>query len=96
VVTFHSLEDRIVKRFMQVRSGDAPGGSRHAPETIRDEPRFSRVTRRAVAPKEDEVQANPRARSAKLRIARRTQAPAGKIDPRDLGVPPAAISEKMG
>ncbi len=96
VVTFHSLEDRIVKRFMQMRSGDAPGGSRHAPEAEKQEPRFSRVTRRALAPAEEEILSNPRARSAKLRIARRTDAPAGEIDPRDLGVPPAALRENMG
>lgn len=87
VVTFHSIEDRIVKRFMQLRSSDAPKGSRFAPETEDVQPAFERITRRAIVAGEDEIAANPRARSAKLRIARRTDAPAGRIDPSELGAP---------
>jgi 16S rRNA (cytosine1402-N4)-methyltransferase len=90
VVTFHSLEDRIVKRFVQLRSGAAPRGSRHAPETAAEAPRFAAATR-AIAPDPAELAANPRARSAKLRMARRTDAPAGPVDPRALGVPPLAL-----
>lgn len=87
VVTFHSLEDRIVKRFLTLRSGNAPQGSRHAPEAVPEAPGFALVTRRAVAPTEVEVAANPRARSAKLRVARRLEAPAGRADPAALGLP---------
>lgn len=76
VVTFHSLEDRIVKNFLAVRAGRTPAGSRHLPpaqETARAS--FALIGSGARAPAEDEVQANPRARSAKLRAAIRTEAP---------------------
>jgi 16S rRNA (cytosine1402-N4)-methyltransferase len=91
VVTFHSLEDRIVKRFLQLRSGTAPGGSRHAPATAREAPRFDLVLRRPVEADAAEVAANPRARSARLRVARRTEAPAGAVDPAALGLPRLAL-----
>ncbi|BAQ68352.1 S-adenosyl-methyltransferase MraW [Rhodovulum sulfidophilum] len=87
VVTFHSLEDRIVKRYLQVRSGQAAGGSRYAPEARPDPARFELVTRRAVAPDPTELEANPRARSAKLRVAIRTGEPAGPVDRARLGLP---------
>ncbi|MEM9013211.1 MAG: 16S rRNA (cytosine(1402)-N(4))-methyltransferase RsmH [Pseudomonadota bacterium] len=87
VVTFHSLEDRIVKRFVQLRSGEGPRGSRHAPEVVPEAPRFERLSRKAILPGEEEIARNPRARSAKLRVARRLAAPAGRIDPSQLGVP---------
>jgi 16S rRNA (cytosine1402-N4)-methyltransferase len=87
VVTFHSLEDRIVKRFIQARSSGGGGGSRHMPQQAAVEPRFERVTRKAIVADADEMAANPRARSAKLRIARRLLAPAGDIDPAELGTP---------
>jgi 16S rRNA (cytosine1402-N4)-methyltransferase len=78
VVTFHSLEDRIVKRFFRERSGGAPAGSRHRPELVQpNEPTFERVAR-PVSPSERELAANPRSRSAKLRSAVRTAAPARK------------------
>lgn len=92
VVTFHSLEDRIVKRFLQLRSGQGGGGSRHAPEIVQDAPRFRPVTRRAITADEAELAANPRARSAKLRVAARTDAPAGPVDRSRLGLP--AIMER--
>ena len=78
VVTFHSLEDRIVKRFLRERSGANPGGSRHRP-AITDplEPTFERVAK-PVSPSEEELARNPRARSARLRSAVRTAAPARK------------------
>ena len=91
MVTFHSLEDRIVKRFLALRSGAAPRGSRHAPEAAAEAPRFALVTRKAVTPDAAEIAANPRARSAKLRIARRLDAPAGAVDPGALGVPRVAL-----
>jgi 16S rRNA (cytosine1402-N4)-methyltransferase len=72
VVTFHSLEDRIVKRFLRERSEVRGGGpSRHLPELQRQAPRFRIVNPRPVTPGEEEVKANPRARSAKLRVAER-------------------------
>jgi 16S rRNA (cytosine1402-N4)-methyltransferase len=90
VVTFHSLEDRIVKRFLQTRSGAAPGGSRHAPEQARDPATFRLASRRAVTPDAAELAANPRARSAKLRVARRTDTAAAPIGAAALGLPPVA------
>ncbi|HEX5238942.1 MAG TPA: 16S rRNA (cytosine(1402)-N(4))-methyltransferase RsmH [Sphingomicrobium sp.] len=78
VVTFHSLEDRIVKRFFRERSGGLPAGSRHRPELIDPkEPSFERVAR-PVSPTERELAANPRSRSARLRSAIRTSAPSWK------------------
>ncbi len=75
VVTFHSLEDRIVKRFFRERSGGMPAGSRHRP-VLEDprEPTFERIAK-PVSPTERELAANPRARSARLRSAVRTSAP---------------------
>jgi 16S rRNA (cytosine1402-N4)-methyltransferase len=73
-VTFHSLEDRIVKRFLRDRSGAAPSGSRHLPVTgSGPAPSFGSVAR-AIRPTEAEVARNPRARSATLRVALRTSA----------------------
>lgn len=91
VVSFHSLEDRIVKRFMQLRAGRAGQGSRHAPQIAHEPERFSLVTRRAVAADEAECAANPRSRSALLRIARRTDAPAGLVDRSAVGLPRLAL-----
>ncbi|HET9069302.1 MAG TPA: 16S rRNA (cytosine(1402)-N(4))-methyltransferase RsmH [Amaricoccus sp.] len=91
VVTFHSLEDRIVKRYLALRSGGAPQGSRHAPETRGPEPGFALVTRKAILPDAAEVAANPRARSARLRIARRLDAPAAAVDALALGLPRVAL-----
>jgi 16S rRNA (cytosine1402-N4)-methyltransferase len=79
VVSFHSLEDRIVKTFLAERSG-GPAVSRHRPEVAGPAPSFRVLTRRPVEPGEDEVAANPRARSAKLRAAERTDAPAHAFD----------------
>ncbi|MEL7300188.1 MAG: 16S rRNA (cytosine(1402)-N(4))-methyltransferase RsmH [Pseudomonadota bacterium] len=87
VVTFHSVEDRIVKRFLQLRGGKAPAGSRYAPEVMRPAAPFEIVTRKAVEPSDEEVAANPRARSAKLRIARRTTETAPAPEPKALGLP---------
>ena len=81
VVTFHSLEDRIVKQFLAERSGRAPAGSRHAPVVDVARPTFSLVSRGPVAPSEAEMRINPRARSAKLRAAERNAAPAREPEP---------------
>lgn len=87
VVTFHSLEDRIVKRFFQLASGHEANANRYAPAKGDTEARFDMVTRKAVAPDADEVARNPRARSAKLRVGRRTSAPAKALTAADLGLP---------
>ncbi len=76
VVTFHSLEDRIVKRFLQERAGRLPAASRHQPPHVEDRaPSFQLLFSGAAAAQPGEVAANPRARSAKLRAAERTAAP---------------------
>ena len=86
VVTFHSIEDRIVKRFLQVASGHDSNANRYAPATTQAVPRFDLLSK-AIGPDDDELAENPRARSAKLRIARRTAAPAQAIDPTQIDVP---------
>lgn len=79
VVTFHSLEDRIVKAFFTDRAGRTPGGSRHAPPVqLGAPPSFQLVFNGAQGASEAEIAANPRARSAKLRAAIRTSAPVWK------------------
>jgi 16S rRNA (cytosine1402-N4)-methyltransferase len=75
VVSFHSLEDRIVKDFFNAR-GKAASGSRHLPAVAQAAPSFQILTKRPVTPGDTEIAANPRARSAKLRAAERTNAPA--------------------
>ncbi|WP_112321532.1 16S rRNA (cytosine(1402)-N(4))-methyltransferase RsmH [Oceanibium sediminis] len=92
VVTFHSLEDRIVKRYLREASGSAAKGSRYAPEVAADTPRFTLITRKAVEADEAEVAANPRARSARLRMATRTDAPALQMDPAALGLPKLVLT----
>ncbi len=94
VVSFHSLEDRIVKRFFQLASGAEANANRYAPATTLPTARFDLVTRRAIGPDDAEVAANPRARSAKLRIGRRTEAAALTLDAADLGLPTAAPPKK--
>ncbi|MEH3107423.1 MAG: 16S rRNA (cytosine(1402)-N(4))-methyltransferase RsmH [Sphingomonas fennica] len=84
VVSFHSLEDRIVKRFLKERSGATPAGSRHLPATAAGAaPSFEAVAK-PVRAGEAELARNPRARSATLRVARRTAAPSwsSKASPR--------------
>jgi 16S rRNA (cytosine1402-N4)-methyltransferase len=78
VVSFHSLEDRIVKNFL-VERAKAGGGSRHLPELAQAAPSFAILTKRPVTPDDGEIAANPRARSAKLRAAERTAAPAHAV-----------------
>lgn len=75
VVSFHSLEDRIVKNFLNER-GKRGGGSRHLPQVDQALPSFEILTKRPIIADDAEVAANPRARSAKLRVAARTDAPA--------------------
>lgn len=76
VVTFHSLEDRMVKSFLAERAGRTPSGSRHAPQIhTGPAPTYRLDSTKAIAPSEAELSVNPRARSAKLRAARRTGHP---------------------
>jgi len=89
VVTFHSLEDRIAKRFFASRSAPPPRASRHLPEAGGEipAPSFRLLNRRPVEPNQAEIRRNPRARSARLRAAERTGAPAHPLDLAALGVP---------
>ena len=86
VVSFHSLEDRIVKRFFQLRASSGGGGSRHAPELAAAEPAFRHLSR-AIGADPAELAQNPRARSARLRIGERTAAPAAPVDRGAVGLP---------
>ncbi len=78
VVSFHSLEDRIIKTFLATRSGHAPRPSRHLPDIEQPPASFAVKSRKPVLPTDAETAANPRARSAKLRMAIRTNAPVMK------------------
>ncbi len=94
VVTFHSLEDRIVKRFLQLASGHEANANRYAPARADQTARFDLVTRRAIGPDEAELAVNPRSRSAKLRVAIRTAAAPQRVNPADLGVPQLSTPKK--
>ena len=89
VVTFHSLEDRIVKKFFASRTGKEPGVSRHMPlQSIKlSEPSFRFLNSRPLTPSKGELDLNPRARSARLRWAVRTEEPAHVLDLQALDVP---------
>lgn len=87
VVTFHSIEDRMVKRFMQSRAGAQGRANRYAPETEQPDPQFTLKSRKAIGPDAEELAENPRSRSAKLRVAIRTDAPAGAIESASLRMP---------
>lgn len=82
VVTFHSLEDGIVKRFLRRRAESEKQGSRHLPpgESPKYAPSFHMARSRPISAGEEEVAANPRARSAKLRMATRTEMPPWPAD----------------
>ncbi|WP_147106341.1 16S rRNA (cytosine(1402)-N(4))-methyltransferase RsmH [Tateyamaria sp. syn59] len=87
VVTFHSVEDRMVKRFMTARGGRQSNPSRYAPEVEAAPAQFELRTRKAIGPDRGELEMNPRSRSAKLRVAVRTDASAGEIDAKSIGMP---------
>lgn len=95
VVTFHSLEDRIVKKFFSERSGKA-SGSRHLPMAVTRPATFEPIGKGMVAASEAEAEVNPRARSAKLRAGLRTDAPAEKADMSIFDLPDLASLEKIG
>jgi len=94
VVTFHSLEDRIVKRFLQARSAGAPSPSRHAPPAPRTEATFKLLFAKPQTASEAELADNPRARSAKLRAAIRTTAAPTAAPPEEL-FQPLALSKSL-
>ncbi len=96
LVSFHSLEDRIVKRFFQDRTKTRGGGSRHMPEEEVPPATFENLTRKAVEARDMETDANPRARSAKLRAGRRIEAPARELDIHAAGVPRLAAFHGLG
>ncbi len=87
VVTFHSIEDRLVKRFFRQRSGRERQGSRHAPPKLGMAARFRQRTQSPIQPDERELEHNRRSRSAKLRLGIRTSAEAGHCDRVALGLP---------
>ncbi len=87
VVSFHSIEDRMVKRFLSARAGQGGRANRYAPETEEAAPQFTLRSRKAIGPDDEELAENPRARSAKLRVAIRTDAPAGEVDALTIGTP---------
>jgi 16S rRNA (cytosine1402-N4)-methyltransferase len=80
VVTFHSLEDRIAKKFLARRTGRVGRPSRHLPEAQLPAPSFTELTRKGVQASEDEISINPRSRSARLRAATRTGASAFPLE----------------
>jgi 16S rRNA (cytosine1402-N4)-methyltransferase len=94
VVTFHSLEDRIVKRFLADRSGETSGPSRHKPAPERPSPTFDQLSGKPRTPRLEEVHLNPRARSAKLRAAVRLEAPS-RADISDFAPPPLRLSKAL-
>jgi len=93
VVTFHSIEDRMVKRFLQSRAGKS-GGNRYAPEAHETPAQFTQKSRKAIGPDDQELQENPRSRSAKLRVAVRTDAAPGVTDRKQLGMPMLSKGKK--
>ena len=95
VVTFHSLEDRVVKRYLAARSGGSGRANRYAPETIEEKPQFDLISRRAIGPDKDELEQNPRSRSAKLRVAMRTAHPIGDVVRTGLGMPKISLEEQI-
>ena len=87
VVSFHSLEDRVVKRFMRLRAGEAGGGSRYAPAQVPEPATFQLINKKAIGPNAQELEDNPRSRSALLRLARRTDVPARDVSAKTVGAP---------
>lgn len=94
-VTFHSLEDRIVKRFFANRIEGQPTGSRHAPPTEQTRASFELLHRKALEPQADELDANPRARSAKLRAAKRLDGAPVNVGDEALGLPRSVEIKKL-
>lgn len=87
VVSFHSLEDRIVKRFLRLRAGQQGGGSRYAPQQEAEPATFKVTQKKAIGADEAELERNPRARSALLRLAVRTGAAPRRVSAKEIGAP---------
>lgn len=99
VVTFHSLEDRIVKRFLSLRSGQQASVSRHFPPTaVGEAPTFSLLHKKPISSSKEELEKNPRARSARLRVGVRSAAPARAADQdflKAIGLPQLTLSPAL-
>lgn len=95
VVSFHSLEDRIVKRMFRARTGPRPRTSRHLPDDMSapNPPSFTDITPGGLTPDDAEIQTNPRARSARLRAVKRTDAPVFSGEEFELKIPKLDLSE---
>ena len=96
VVTFHSIEDRMVKRFLTARAGHSGNTNRYAPQAEATPAQFEILTRKAVGPDDQELEENPRSRSARLRVARRTDIPAGRVDPKTVSMPQLKTPQHKG
>ena len=90
VVTFHSVEDRMVKRFFQLHGDKKTHVNRYATEADAATDPFEVLTRKAVGPDAAELKDNPRSRSAKLRVGRRTDVPARPVEAAELSMPQMA------
>lgn len=95
-VAFHSLEDRLVKRFFTARTGRAARANRFMPERSETAPSFREMAHKARKASVAEAEVNPRARSAKLRAAERTSAPAISLDYTALGIARMPSMAEMG
>ena len=89
VVSFHSIEDRMVKRFFQLRTGSSGNVNRYAPVQEAEAAAFTQPTKKGIGPDEQELEENPRSRSARLRVGIRTATPAEEIDRAAMGMPGA-------
>lgn len=87
VVTFHSVEDRMVKRFFQLHGDKKTHVNRYGDQTHEATDPFTVLTRKAVGPDAEELAENPRSRSAKLRVGRRTDIPARPVEAAELSMP---------
>lgn len=96
VVTFHSIEDRMVKRFFQLRTGHSGNVNRYAPVQEAEVAAFTQKTKKGIGPDDEELAVNPRARSARLRVGFRTSAPAEEIDRAAMGMPGAPKPAQKG
>ncbi|HBQ36693.1 MAG TPA: 16S rRNA (cytosine(1402)-N(4))-methyltransferase [Rhodobacteraceae bacterium] len=93
VVTFHSLEDRVVKRYFSARSGGAGNANRYAPQAVEEKPQFRLIKRGSTSADKAELAQNTRARSARLRVAHRTEHASGKMPHSGLGMPKLSLGE---
>ena len=96
VVSFHSLEDRLVKHFIKSRSQISSGQSRHLPERVMDSPSFRELFSKVVKPDKEEICQNPRSRSAKLRIAIRLDSNKKVNNPPEVKFPKVTFNTRIG